>query len=268
MSIRRLYAEELLAAARFLPAAWATGGGAQTAGALAFAALWANGLFSPHNPWRLAAIALVLVAAAVVEGGLYRLALGKGRPGAAGFGWGPVENRLLIVWGLSALFLAVLAMLAAVVVLAFAFAAASAGRGFVVGDVATWAKAVDERGRVVVTTVGVLAFGGLLWASVKIALGAPVTIDEGRVQVLAVWPRARGLMIALLLGRGAVAGVAAASAAIALACAAGLPGAAGAWLGGVVVGAGLFGLCLPFNVGLMAYLHKHSGRGGGQVVGS
>ncbi len=137
-------------------------------------------------------LGLTTAAVIVASGALWRLGLERSGTGPGGLQAGPVELRLVAVTGLSVVFLMVLATLAFVVLLAFAYAAAASGRGFVASDIATWAPAVDARGQVVVTAVAGLCALALAWASARISLAAPATVMRGRVQVLATWPITRG----------------------------------------------------------------------------
>jgi hypothetical protein len=121
--------------------------------------------------------------------------------------------------------------------------------------VATWAGAVEDRGRVVVAVVSLACAGSLTWAFARISLAAPASVRRGRVQVLSTWPLTKGrvwpmaaaglvvmaaptLLIVGLARAGALAGPAAAAVAFAAAAAV----AAGLWL--------------PLNVGLATYLYS------------
>jgi hypothetical protein len=200
----------------------------------------------------------VTVAAAMAEGALYRLALDKGRPGPAGLQWGRAEWRLGAVWGLTVAFLLVLGMLAFVFVLATAFGVATSGRGFVMALPSTWAGAVDGRGRVVVGLVVALCLAGLVWAATRVALGAPASIDRGKVQLLATWAASRRLVLPILLGRFLL-GVAPIGIAWALLWGVSReshPSATLLWAASLAAGIALAGLWLPLSVGLMAYLYR------------
>ena len=251
------------AAWRFLATAWRRAWAAMLIAAVVFGVLSALGLLSPRSPWRLEALLAVAAAVAMAEGALYRVALGAGRPGPAGLQWGRPEWRVGAVWGLTAAFLLVLGMLAFVVVLATAFGVATSGRGFVMALPATWAGAVDGRGRAVVGVVGAACLAGLVWAGSRVALGAPASIDRGKVQLLATWAASRRLVLPILLGRLLV-GVGPIGLAAALLWAAtrdALPFPGLAWAASLLAGLVLAGLWLPLSVGLMAYLYRRAPPG-------
>ncbi|MBV8681285.1 MAG: hypothetical protein JO111_00320 [Caulobacteraceae bacterium] len=200
-------------------------------------------------------VAVAVIAVTVEAGALWRLSLGEGRLGFGGLQIGWVEVRLAGAAALSFLFMLILGLLAFIVLLAFAYAAAASGHGFVASDVATWARAVEDRGRIVVVAVAFACAIALAWAFGRISLAAPASIRRGRVQVLSTWPLTRGrvwtmaaaslvvmalptLLIVGLARAGTVAG----------------PGAAAAGvMAAVVVAAGLW---LPLNVGLATYLYS------------
>ncbi len=196
----------------------------------------------------------------VAQGALWRLATGEGGLGPGGLQFGRLELRLAAVWLLSGAFLFVLGLLAFVAVLGFAYAAASAGPGFDPADVATWAPAVEDRGRILVTAVGLIAATALAWAATRISLASAATAARGRVQVLATWPLTRGRAGPILLAR--VLAGAGPAALVAIAALAARPGSGGAsglrWIAGLVVGVAVAGLWLPSSVGLMAYLYRQA----------
>jgi hypothetical protein len=249
------------AAWRFLATAWRQAWAAMLITGALIGALGALGIWSPRSPWRLEALLTIAAAAAMVEGALYRIALGKGRPGPAGLQWERAEWRLAAVWGLTAAFLFVLGLLAFVVVLATAFGVATSGRGFVMALPETWAGAVDSRGRAVVGLVGAVCLGSLVWAGARIALGGPTSIDRGKVQLLATWAASRRLVLPILLGR-VLLGVAPIGLAGALLWAVSRGGhradAPLLWAANFAAGLALAGLWLPLSVGLMAYLYRRS----------
>lgn len=260
-------ASGIAAAVRFLPAAWKGAWGALLLAAVLFAALWAVGALSPAAPWRLAALLLILAVATLAEGALYRLALGTGKPGFAGLRWGAAEWRLSAVWGLSALFLFMLGTLAFIVILAFGFAVATTGQGFVLADIPSWAKAVDARGRAVVELVGFASFAGMVWAGTRISLGSAATIEGGKIQVLSSWPRTRGLVWPIILGRCALGAVPLGIAGIALMILARAvtPSTAEVWLASGIASLAIAGLWMPLSVGLMCYLYQHPAASGSKT---
>ena len=255
-----LAADGLAAALRFLPTAWSRAWGAIVIATGLLAWLFAHRLAAPLSPWPLEILVPALLAMVVVQGALYRVALGVGRPGPAGLQWGPPESRLAAVWGLTTVFMAILGMLAFVVLLAFAFAVASAGHGFVVARIATWAAAVDARGRVVVGCVSLFAAVGLTWAAARVAFASAASVYEGRLQVLASWPLTRGRTLPVIIGRLliglGVAGVAAV--ALGLLSGAGRTSPVGVWSAALAIAVVIGGLWLPLGAGLMAYLYKQN----------
>lgn len=260
MAKRSLIISGVGAAWRFLVPAWRRGWGAMLCAGAVLGAVLALQLWRPRSPWRLEALLIAVAAAVMAQGGLYRLALDRGRPGPAGLQWGGVEWRLGAVLGLTAVFLSVLGMLAFVVVLAFAFGVASSGHGFVTATPATWATAVDGRGRVVVAAVGGSCFAGLIWAGVRVSFGSVASVDRGRIQMLASWPSTRRLVAPIVVGRILLAVVPIGFAAVVLTGMAGAshPPAALYWAASLAAGLAITGLWLPLSVGLMAYLYRHS----------
>jgi hypothetical protein len=255
-----LITKSLSAAMRFLGPAWKQGWGAMSAAGALFATLWARGLLSVDFPWRGASFLSLVAAVVIVQGGLYRVALGHARPGPGGLQWGGVEWRLSAVLSLTSVFLFVLALLGFVVILAFAFAVASAGHGFIVAQPSTWPRAVDGRGRAVVVMVGAAGLFGMIWAAARVSLGGAATVAKSRVQVLASWTTTRGLVTPIVVGWVILGG-----GAIGLACLALYvgswatpPSPVAIWVAGLAAGGVLAGLWLPLNVGLMAYLYKQT----------
>lgn len=209
---------------------------------------------APSRPqtmwWPILACFAVLLA----KGALWRLASGR-LVRRGGLQLGGVEARLTLVWGLSALFLFVLGLLFFVVILGFAYAAASAGHGFVASQVATWASAVDSRGRLLVSAVALFLTALLVWAATRISLAEAATVFEGRLMVLESWPLTRGRVLPIVLTNLALAIVPAALLDIRhRLLLAGLSVLA-QWAG-LVAGLVLGGLWLPMSVGLMAYFHE------------
>jgi len=247
------------AAWRFLARAWARAWASMlTVGAL-FGAVWALGLLSPHSAWRPLALLTLAAGAIMVEGGLYRLALGVGRLGPAGLQWGRAEWRLGAVWGLTAVFLFVLGLLAFAVFLAFGYGVAAAGPGFVASEPATWTAAVDGRGRVVLAGVAALCFAALVWAGVRVSLGGPATVDVGRVQVLATWPATRRLVAPIVVGRVVLGlGPIGFASVVLWSQSRWSLSPALLWMESLAGGVVVAGLWLPLSVGLMAYLYRRS----------
>jgi hypothetical protein len=246
------------AAWRFLAPAWRRAWAAMLIAGGLLGGSWALGLWSPLSPWRFETLLVVAAAAAMAEGALYRVALGKDRPGPGGLQWGRPEWRLSAVWVLTAAFLFVLGMLGCVVVLAMAFGMASAGPGFVMAAPATWAGAVDVRGRIVVAAVSAVCLGGLIWAGTRVSLGGPASIDRDKVQLLATWAASRRLVLPILVGRlllGAAPLGLAGAAILAVTSRRDLS-APILWTLSAAAGLALAGLWLPLSVGLMAYLYR------------
>jgi hypothetical protein len=257
MASRGVIVGGLDSAIRFLGPAWKGAWGAMIAATLLFAAVWASGLLAAGSRWRLEALAALIAAGVVVQGGLYRLALSAGRPGPAGLQWSAAETRLSAVWALSTLFIAMLGLLVFITALVSAFAVATAGRGFVMAEPMTWAGAVDGRGRAVLAVIAILGAVFLLWGAARISLGPAATVAQGRVQVLASWPHTRGRALAIIAGRTLLAAAPVGGAILILRLASGHSASPlTAWGAGLAAGGALAGLWLPLGVGLMAYLYR------------
>jgi hypothetical protein len=241
---------------RFLPTAWVRTWGALGVASLVLGLSWAFGLWSPHSPWRVASLAVSLAAVVMAQGGLYRQALASGAPGPAGLQWGMAECRLGAVWALTAVFLAVLSMLAFVVVLSFAFAIASSGKGFVTAYPMTWASGVDGRGRLVMVVVAGLCVTGLTWSAVRVSLAAAATVARGRLQVLTSWPTTRGVVWAIVIGK-AILAVAPIGFAV-LIMTWGERESRVLWPFGVAAGIAVAAVWLPLNAGLMAFFYQRA----------
>lgn len=201
----------------------------------------------PSSAWLLA-----VVLALIARGVLWRLALGQGRRGPGGLQLGAIELRLAAVWLLSAVFLAILALLLFVALLCFAYAVASTGKGFDPAEIATWAPAVDARGRLAMTALAVIGAGALVWAAARISLAEPASLSRGKVQVLSAWPLTRGKLSMILAGNALIAtpfvAFAIPASSLSRGVLAGVPSVAAAVL--------VVGVWLPMNVGLMAYVHE------------
>jgi hypothetical protein len=226
-----------------------------------FGALWAGGLLAPVSPWRWGSLLLVLAAVTIALGALYRLALSQGTPGPAGLQWRRAEWRLSAVLALSLLFLSILGLLAFVVILAFAFAVASAGHGFVTALPMTWAGAVDGRGRVVMAVVWAVVLSGMAWAALRLSLAPATSVARERVQVLASWPITRGLVWPILAGQVLLGAAPLGVAAALLAGASRLvhPSPLALWSLGLAAGLAVAGVWLPLSAGLLAHIYRHRG---------
>ncbi len=250
-----------MAAVRFVPAGWRPSWAAIVVASVAVGLrLWSARLAGP--PLTGAALdVLAILALVMAEASLLRSALAPGGPaGFAGLRWGRAETRLLATWALSLLFLAIIALLVFVAALCAAYAVASAGAGFAAARPATWAAAVDARGRLVLA--GVALAGGACWSGRASASPfAPVaTVARARVQVLAAWPLARGIagrlvVWFLILGAAPAAAFIGLDRAVHLA-----PSAASAALPALAAGFVTAGLWLPLNAGLMTYLYLRRER--------
>ncbi len=257
MSSRKFMFEGLGQALRFLASAWSRGWGALVLSSLLIATALRFRLAAPMSlPTSLIGLTALLTFVAV-QGGLYRPALGKGPFGRAGLRLGAPELRMAAVWALTAIFMFILFLLAFVVVMAFGFAVASSGHGFVLTKGATWTNGVGLPAKVLVGLVATASLWGLIWAGAKIAFGAAATIDRDKVLVLATWPETKGLMAPIVGGRLLLAVIP--LAALAGAGALLLRGTPGdsvmTWVAGLAVGLAISGLWLPLDVGLMAYLY-------------
>jgi hypothetical protein len=202
------------------------------------------GLGLPAPLW----LAAVGGATLLARGALWRLVTGPAIARVDRFG--AVELRLAAVWALSVLFLAVLAVLLLVALLCFAYAAASAGRGFDPANVVTWAPAVSQKGGLLVSAAAILGAAGLVFAAARISLAEAASIARRRVQVLSAWALTRGRVAPILIGNAVLALPPAVAFILPPAQSAGSGMIAARVLQSLV----LAGLWLPMNVGLMAYV--------------
>lgn len=246
----------LAASGRFVGPAWRHAWAALLLASLA-TAFWVWVTLVPESAhWQPAVFLIVLASWLLAQGALWRRVLDQG-DGGLRLGMG--ELRLLTTWFLAAAFLFIIGLLFFVVVLGFAYAAAASGKGFVAADVATWAGAVDSRGRIVVSIVGLAAAVALVWAAIRISLAPAATMASARVRMLETWPLTRGLVWRILAGQGVIglgpmalwlwSGRFVRSTPLKASVAIGLSG-----LNGLVVA----GLWLPLGVGLMAYFYRAS----------
>ena len=202
-------------------------------------AAWRGGLLS---------LAPALLTWLFACGALWRLTSAEALPLAQALKPGPMELRLAACALLAVVFMGILWSLAMVVLLAFAYAAASAGPGFVSSDVATWSHSVTPAGARLVFAVAVVCVLACVWAALRISLAFAATSARGRVQVLASWPLTRRRVVDQLLVRLALAAAPALLLAIA--------GAGPRWLTAVAAGPILAGLWLPLTIGAGAYLYR------------
>ncbi|MBV8593764.1 MAG: hypothetical protein JOZ27_05645 [Caulobacteraceae bacterium] len=138
--------------------------------------------------------ALLVAAVVVAQGALWRVAM----PG----GQGPaLEGRLLAANLLTVLFLTILAALLSFLLLATAYAVASAGLGFDAGRTATWAPAIAGPRRMVAGGVALAGMASWLWAASRVSLAAAATAADRRVRMIDTWTATRGRAWAILAGR-------------------------------------------------------------------
>jgi hypothetical protein len=235
------------ASAAFLVRAWRRLWWALAPCVLAWTLVAARGL-----GWIPLALAVTLAASAA----LYREAT-PGRPGPMAM----ILARLAVVWGLTVCFAVVLGSLLLVLFLAAGYGVASAGHGFSSREIATWAPAVDSRGRFVLGLVGAGGLAAFAWALSRVSLGSAATVALGRVQLLSTWPLTRRIGASLLAARLCL--LAPAMLAFALAGGAQQAGAlkpvAGAAILFILAGLCVGGLWLPLNAGLMTYIYQRRG---------
>ena len=242
----------VIAAVRFVPTAWRCVWAAllltAAATSAALAAIASGQGIGQTALWLLAAFSVSLVA----RGALWRLALEQGRPGPGGLQVGWVEGRLAAVSALTCVFLAILILLLFVGLLCLAYAAASAGPGFDAANVATWGKAVDARGRLVVSVATVVGAGAIVLAAIRISLAETVSVASGRVRVLATWGLTDG-RLAAIAGANLLFAVPPVGALLAMS--AGMTTRPGTVVWPVICGIVMAGVWLPMHVGLMAYVY-------------
>jgi hypothetical protein len=201
--------------------------------------------------WISLALAVLMILAASAS--LLPLAMGETEPPSPRNQTTTVL-RLLGVAALSFLFLFILFLLVFVLVLCFAYAAAASGHGFVSSEIATWAPAVDSRGRWVVSLVAVVCALAWTWAAMRVSLAAPASVARGRVLMLATWPLTKGRAWAIALAN--VLTLAAPASLIALLAAARRAGGEPAVLVWLAEGLVLVGLGLPLTIGLMGRIYR------------
>jgi hypothetical protein len=247
----------VIAAVRFAPTAWRGAWAAllltAAATAAALTAIAGGQGIGPAPLWLLAAFGLSLVA----RGALWRLALQHGRPGPGGLQVGAVEGRLAAVSALTGVFLAILILLLFVGLLCFAYAAASAGRGFDPANVVTWRKAVDARGRLVVSVATMAGAGAIVLAAIRISLAEAASVAGDKVRVLSTWGLTRGRLAAI--GGGNLLFAIPPAGAL-LAMRAGTAANTGAMAWPLICGVVLAGVWLPMHVGLMAYVYERRAK--------
>jgi len=194
------------------------------------------------------------LASVAATAGICRLALGLG---GGGLRWGVDEWRVLASALLMILLAVVLLMLLLVVVLALAYGVASAGKGFVAGQTATWASAVDGRGRLVVGAVALAGMAAIVWVMVRLFLAPAASVARRRVQVLSVWSLTRGMAWRLAAVMVWV-GLTPAALLLAIAAASRLAphhAVVLAWLAHLAQGLVAAAIWLPLKVGVMTYAY-------------
>ncbi len=240
------------AAWRFLVPAWRRAG----------VALLAAGLFLGLGLGHAGGVSwwLVLAVAAILQASarLWPLAIAqpegpRDRTGRTWDLWAR-ELRLLGVAGLTIMFLFVLLLLIFVLVLCFAYAAAASGHGFVASEIATWAPAVDNRGRWMVSLVAIGCGLAWTWAAMRVSLAAPASVARRRVLMLATWPLTRGRGWAIALAN--LLTLAAPAALLALLVIARRTGGAPAMILWLTDGLVVAGLWLPLTIGLMGRIYR------------
>ena len=233
----------LAAAAGFLPRAWRAAWASLTLAVVALTLALVGG--GPAS-W-----IAVLAATLVARGALWRLASGKGQLGPGGLQFGALEVRLAAAWGLAALFLGIVVLLALVILLCAAYAAASTGKGFDPANVATWTPAIVGGGRLLLGSVAALCGLGVLFVAVRVSLTEAATVQRGRVQVLSSFALTRGREVSLTTANFVVA-----TPAVGLAFWGATRGFSGVWA--VVESLTIAGVWLPMSIGLMAYAYELS----------
>jgi hypothetical protein len=235
----------LAAAVRFLPRAWR----ATWLVLILAIVMTALALLSGQLAAWVVALAMNLIARA----GLWRQA-GEAGLAPGGSPLGSLELRLAAVWGLSAVFLAVIALLILIILLCGAYAAASAGPGFQPANIATWTPAITGSRSAFLGAIAAACAVGFLYVATRISLAEAATVGQGGVQVLSSFTLTRGRTFPLVLAYAVIA----------------LPAlAAIVWetKSGWTVGSAALGalaidaLWLPMSVGLMAYAYRTGAAG-------
>ncbi len=182
----------------------------------------------------------------------YRAALGLSAPALAGARVTRDVPRLIAVWLLQTVLLAVITALMLTVVGAVAYGIASTGQGFTASLPETWIPAMGPVGRPIAGAVALAGLAGVIWLKLRLALSPAATVHRQAVQVLSAWPLTRGRVLAIL-----AASLTAAAPTLAVVGLARLLGAGGG-LAGVLISLTSVGVTLPLNAGLMTYLYARS----------
>ena len=255
----KVLASAIVAAVRFVPSAWRCGWAALVPTAIAIAgsiiAAGHHQSASAFAAWLTTTGALAVVS----RGVLWREALAKGRPRGGGLHLGFVELRIAAVWALSLLFLGILGLLLVTGLLCLVYAIASAGRGFDPANAASWAAAVDTRGRIVIGAAMVAGVAAITVAMLRISLAEAASVAGEKLQVLSSWPFTRGGVLAIGTGNLVLAAAPVGVLLVSLAT----PGYWG-WFRALATGFVVAGVWLPMQVGLMANAYE---RRAGSAVG-
>lgn len=132
----------------------------------------------------LGALVLMVVVAAVADGGLLRTALEHGKPGPGGLQWGRVENRLI---GLTLLFVVLFSMvslLLLIVLVMVSIGVSLPAKAPASSEVSAWLASIGPIGSAVFGLALAAAIAVLVWLGVRLSLAQPATVARDRIQLL------------------------------------------------------------------------------------
>ncbi len=247
--------ESLRAAVVFLQRAWSRPWFVIVVAVTAAAGIAGLIAAGPSSSLSSVIVVAFMVFVPLVQGPLYTSAIDDAPPEPTVTDGGARYVRLVVVGLLTAIFLAVPALLIFVVGLGAAYGMAFANPGFDPANASTWTAG----GPVLVGSAAVLGVGALslLWLSSRVSLGAAATVAERRVLMISTWPLTRGAGWSLIVARLILSLVVVTPVAAAFSGTRSLaPTSAGgiASLTGLVL---LVGLWAPLNVGALSYFYRH-----------
>jgi hypothetical protein len=151
--------------------------------------------------------AVLIIAAVIAQGALYRRAFGRAQ-GLKGLRWGRDEWRLLgahaMVLGLMLLIGSILLVVVGAIALGVARVSAP---NLDVGSALAWRRALATAGPagVIAGLAPVASLAVLLWLNLRLALVAPATVEQSGVRVLSAFPLTKGRVLTLLAAELALA---------------------------------------------------------------
>lgn|GEM_PF-5330516 len=199
-----------------------------------------------------------LLAGAVAQGALFRLALNQSGVGPLGLQWRGLETRLLGLTLLTLLFFGVVVLVLTIVV-ASAIIGVSIAAGVPFQPTSPdWLAEMGLIGGLILALVVIAAYVVFVWLAIRLSLAAAATAAVGRIQLLSTFPLTKGhvwrLLGSLLIVAGPVIVVALVNGAM-TGLSGGAPGAASTGLA-IVTGLLVAFVYLPAAAGLLVYLYR------------